>query len=46
MTGSAAAPAQLSRRRNYVFRWVVPVAVLGFVIAWFLRQISDTMRGG
>ncbi|MFJ1460246.1 MDR family MFS transporter [Nocardia sp. N2S4-5] len=24
---------------DYVFRWVVPVAVLGFLVAWFLRQV-------
>ncbi|KUL23803.1 MDR family MFS transporter [Actinoplanes awajinensis] len=24
---------------GYVFRWVVPVAVLGFVIAWFLKEL-------
>ncbi|KZM75236.1 MDR family MFS transporter [Nocardia terpenica] len=24
---------------QYVFRWVVPVAVLGFLVAWFLRQV-------
>ncbi|WP_067701784.1 MDR family MFS transporter [Nocardia jejuensis] len=24
---------------DYVFRWVVPVAVLGFVIAWFLKEV-------
>jgi EmrB/QacA subfamily drug resistance transporter len=24
---------------GYVFRWVVPVAVLGFLIAWFLKQL-------
>ncbi|BCY06904.1 MDR family MFS transporter [Actinoplanes sp. L3-i22] len=23
----------------YVFRWVVPVAVLGFVVAWFLKEL-------
>lgn len=24
---------------QYVFRWVVPVAVLGFVVAWFLKEV-------
>lgn len=24
---------------NYVFRWVFPVAVVGFVIAWFLKEV-------
>ncbi|KHD79312.1 MFS transporter [Actinoplanes utahensis] len=24
---------------TYVFRWVVPVAVLGFLIAWFLKEL-------
>ncbi|MEV6774203.1 MDR family MFS transporter [Nocardia sp. NPDC051030] len=24
---------------DYVFRWVVPVALLGFVIAWFLKEV-------
>ncbi|MEV6300646.1 MDR family MFS transporter [Actinoplanes sp. NPDC051861] len=24
---------------NYVFRWVVPVALLGFVVAWFLKEL-------
>ncbi|MBF6171741.1 MDR family MFS transporter [Nocardia blacklockiae] len=24
---------------DYVFRWVVPVAVLGFLVAWFLKQV-------
>jgi hypothetical protein len=23
----------------YVFRWVVPVAVLGFLVAWFLKEV-------
>ncbi|WIM98356.1 hypothetical protein ACTOB_001954 [Actinoplanes oblitus] len=23
----------------YVFRWVVPVAVLGFLVAWFLKEL-------
>ncbi|MEU8240294.1 MDR family MFS transporter [Actinoplanes missouriensis] len=24
---------------NYVFRWVVPVAVLGFLVAWLLKEV-------
>ncbi|RDI46280.1 MDR family MFS transporter [Nocardia mexicana] len=24
---------------DHVFRWVVPVAVLGFLVAWFLKQV-------
>ncbi|MEV6350180.1 MDR family MFS transporter [Actinoplanes sp. NPDC051851] len=28
---------------SYVFRWVVPVAVLGFVVAWFLKEMP--LRG-
>jgi EmrB/QacA subfamily drug resistance transporter len=24
---------------DYVFRWVVPVAALGFLIAWFLKEV-------
>ncbi|RJO79391.1 MFS transporter [Nocardia panacis] len=24
---------------NHVFQWVVPVALLGFVVAWFLKQV-------
>ncbi|WP_194291119.1 MDR family MFS transporter [Nocardia aurantia] len=24
---------------DYVFRWVLPVIVLGFVVAWFLKQV-------
>ncbi|BBH67248.1 MFS transporter [Actinoplanes sp. OR16] len=24
---------------NYVFRWVVPVAVLGFLVAWLLKEL-------
>ncbi|GAA4736257.1 MDR family MFS transporter [Phytohabitans rumicis] len=30
----------------FVFRWVVPVAVVGFVVAWFLKQVPlrDTAR--
>ncbi|MFF2557685.1 MDR family MFS transporter [Nocardia sp. NPDC058058] len=32
---------------DYVFRWVVPVAVLGFLIAWFLKEVPlrDSSRG-
>jgi EmrB/QacA subfamily drug resistance transporter len=31
---------------SFVFRWVVPVALVGFVIAWFLKQVPlrDTAR--
>ncbi|GGK69861.1 MDR family MFS transporter [Nocardia camponoti] len=33
---------------DYVFRWVVPVALVGFVIAWFLPQVKlrDSARHG
>ncbi|MBU2670780.1 MFS transporter [Actinoplanes bogorensis] len=24
---------------NYVFRWVVPVAILGFLVAWLLKEL-------
>jgi EmrB/QacA subfamily drug resistance transporter len=24
---------------DYVFRWVVPVALLGFLVAWFLKEV-------
>ncbi|MET9493016.1 MDR family MFS transporter [Nocardia sp. NPDC006630] len=32
---------------DYVFRWVVPVALLGFAIAWFLKEVPlrDSSRG-
>ncbi|MBL1078128.1 MFS transporter [Nocardia sp. 2] len=31
---------------DYVFRWVVPVAVIGFLVAWFLKQVKlrDSVR--
>jgi EmrB/QacA subfamily drug resistance transporter len=31
-----------------VFRWVVPVAVVGFLVSWFLRQVPlrDSARAG
>ncbi|WP_306365596.1 MDR family MFS transporter [Nocardia sp. CC227C] len=31
---------------GHVFRWVVPVAVLGFLVAWFLKQVPlrDSVR--
>jgi MFS family permease len=31
---------------DYVFRWVVPVAVVGFLVAWLLKQVPlrDSMR--
>ncbi|MEV0764571.1 MDR family MFS transporter [Nocardia sp. NPDC050435] len=33
---------------DFVFQWVVPVALLGFVVAWFLKQVPlrDSVRGG
>ncbi|MFF2088349.1 MDR family MFS transporter [Nocardia sp. NPDC058176] len=33
---------------DHVFRWVVPVAVIGFVVAWFLPQVRlrDSARHG
>ncbi|MBT2383145.1 MFS transporter [Streptomyces sp. ISL-11] len=33
---------------NYVFLWVVPVALLGFVVAWFLKEVPlrDSARAG
>ncbi|MFE0043220.1 MDR family MFS transporter [Streptomyces albireticuli] len=33
---------------NYVFLWVVPVALVGFVAAWFLKQVPlrDSARAG
>jgi EmrB/QacA subfamily drug resistance transporter len=33
---------------NYVFQWVVPVALVGFVVAWFIREVSlrDFARAG
>ncbi len=33
---------------DYVFRWVVPVALVGFVVAWFLPQVRlrDSARHG
>lgn len=33
---------------NHVFQWVVPVAVVGFVIAWFLKEVPlrDSARAG
>jgi EmrB/QacA subfamily drug resistance transporter len=33
---------------NYVFQWVVPVALVGFVISWFLREVPlrDSSRAG
>ncbi|MEU0538850.1 MFS transporter [Nocardia sp. NPDC005978] len=32
---------------DYVFRWVVPVAVLGFLVAWLLKEVPlrDSARG-
>lgn len=32
---------------DHVFRWVVPVAIVGFLVAWFLREVPlrDSMRG-
>ncbi|MEV0251358.1 MDR family MFS transporter [Nocardia sp. NPDC050712] len=33
---------------DYVFKWVVPVAIIGFLVAWFLKQVPlrDSIRGG
>ncbi|MEJ3744438.1 MFS transporter [Actinomycetes bacterium KLBMP 9797] len=33
---------------GFVFRWVVPIALVGFVVAWFLKQVPlrDTARAG
>ncbi|MFI1969701.1 MFS transporter [Streptomyces cinnamoneus] len=33
---------------NYVFLWIVPVALVGFVAAWFLREVPlrDSARAG
>ncbi|MBB5938336.1 MDR family MFS transporter [Streptomyces zagrosensis] len=33
---------------NYVFQWVVPVALAGFLIAWFLKEVPlrDSARAG
>ncbi len=33
---------------NYVFQWVVPVALVGFVVAWFLKEVPlrDSARAG
>ncbi|MGW2189675.1 DHA2 family efflux MFS transporter permease subunit [Streptomyces sp. NPDC001719] len=33
---------------NYVFFWVVPVALAGFVVAWFLKEVPlrDSARAG
>ncbi|MFI9504307.1 DHA2 family efflux MFS transporter permease subunit [Nocardia sp. NPDC052566] len=33
---------------DHVFRWVVPVALLGFVVAWFLKEVPlrDSARAG
>ena len=33
---------------DFVFRWAVPVAVLGFIVAWFLKQVPmrDSSRAG
>ncbi|MEU4210224.1 MDR family MFS transporter [Streptomyces sp. NPDC026206] len=33
---------------NYVFLWVVPVALVGFVAAWFLKEVPlrDSARAG
>ncbi|WP_216898767.1 MDR family MFS transporter [Nocardia alni] len=32
---------------EYVFRWVVPVAVVGFLVAWLLKEVPlrDSIRG-
>jgi hypothetical protein len=33
---------------DFVFRWAVPVAVVGFIVAWFLKQVPmrDSSRAG
>ncbi|WP_084703897.1 MDR family MFS transporter [Phaeacidiphilus oryzae] len=33
---------------DFVFRWVVPVALVGFVVAWFLKEVPlrDAARAG
>ncbi|MGW7519921.1 DHA2 family efflux MFS transporter permease subunit [Streptomyces sp. NPDC054796] len=33
---------------DYVFQWVVPVALVGFVVAWFLKEVPlrDSARAG
>lgn len=33
---------------DHVFRWVVPVALLGFLVAWFLKEVPlrDSARAG
>ncbi|WP_370419643.1 DHA2 family efflux MFS transporter permease subunit [Streptomyces sp. QH1-20] len=33
---------------NYVFLWVVPVALVGFLVAWFLKEVPlrDSARAG
>ncbi|ONM47351.1 MDR family MFS transporter [Nocardia donostiensis] len=33
---------------DHVFRWVVPIALLGFVVAWFLKEVPlrDSARVG
>ncbi|MEV0644220.1 MDR family MFS transporter [Phytomonospora sp. NPDC050363] len=33
---------------DYVFFWVVPVAVVGFIVAWFLKEVPlrDSARAG
>jgi EmrB/QacA subfamily drug resistance transporter len=33
---------------DHVFRWVVPVALVGFVVAWFLKEVPlrDAARAG
>jgi EmrB/QacA subfamily drug resistance transporter len=33
---------------NFVFRWAVPVALVGFIVAWFLKQVPmrDSSRAG
>jgi EmrB/QacA subfamily drug resistance transporter len=37
-----------ARTIDYVFRWVVPVALVGFVVAWFLKEVPlrDSARAG
>ncbi|MEV5238784.1 MDR family MFS transporter [Streptomyces cinnamoneus] len=37
-----------ARTVNYVFFWVMPVALAGFVVAWFLKEVPlrDSARAG
>ncbi|WKK21449.1 MDR family MFS transporter [Streptomyces olivoreticuli] len=50
LTHAQAAPvvAAYADTVNYVFFWVVPVALAGFVVAWFLKEVPlrDSARAG